>query len=177
MNYIPADPLAYHYKRLLDKNNAVLPIEISFTIMEALSSFYGENSIDYCIVDNALDHSIDILRAFIECFRVIKMGGRLLLTHMDSEGLNEDYWGLHKWNISSTECDLVFFNEEMKINVSNLFRDYADIKIQRKKRHERDIIIADVYKKADVSSSIIERYDSPIYVGYLIDRLFYRMVN
>lgn len=75
IKYVPVDPLAYQYQKIIHKNGIKLPVEPSFAIMEALTNFYNKNSADYVIVNNALDHSIDIMRAFIECLQVVKIGG------------------------------------------------------------------------------------------------------
>lgn len=178
IKYIPVDPLAYQYRDLLKNNNVTLPVEPGFAIMELLTSFYKENSIDYVIIDNALDHCIDIFRALIECFNVLKIGGHLLLAHKEAEGLYEKYSGLHKYNIVSEGSDLIFFNaDSFKLNVSEMFSPYADIEVKRKANGCRDIIYAKIRKEKNLPQSVVEKYDDKMLAGKMIDNLFRRLLD
>ncbi len=181
IDYLPVDPLAYQYAALTEKYNVILPVKPKFAIMEMLSSFYKENSADYVIVNNALDHSIDVLRAFIECLRTVKVGGYFLLEHMDSEGLHNHYSGLHKWNITSSTAeggDLVFYDgNDMKVNISKLFETCCEISIKRIPQGDRELIIAKAKKTADVPKEIIQEYDNEVYVGKMVNALFKKLLT
>lgn len=178
INYMPVDPLAYQYKNLLKENKVVLPVEPSFALMEVLTCFYEENSIDYVIVNNALDHCINIIRAFIECFNVVKVGGNLLLEHVEAEGLHNDYAGLHKWNITCTDDALIFFNNRgTKINISKMFSPYANIEVKRMKYDYRDLIIAKIKKKSCLPQTIINQYDDRMLIGKMLDKLFEKLIK
>lgn len=178
IKYYPVDPLSVQYNRLLEESNVVVPVQPQFAIMEALTCFFDEESVDYCIVNNALDHSIDILRAFIECLRIVKVGGCFLLEHWEAEAISNDYEGLHKWNIEEENNELIFFSQNMKVNVSKLLNEVADIEIKRgfERDVHRDIIIVKVTKIASVSKELLEKWDKKSYIGNIIERLFERLV-
>lgn len=177
IQYIPVDPLAHQYKKLLKEQDIILPLEPKFAIMEILTYFYKENTMDYVIINNALDHCIDILRAFIECFRVVKIGGYFLMRHWEGEGLHNVYAGLHQWNITCTETDLICFNESgVKINFTKLFHLYAEIKVRRVRQGYRDFIIVRIKKKDNLPDTILEKYDDKVLIGDLIDKLFEKLV-
>lgn len=177
IRYIPVDPLAHQYLDILKKQDIILPVEPKFAIMEMLTCFYQENTIDYVIVNNALDHCIDILRAFIECFRVVKIGGYFLMEHLEAEGLHNEYEGLHQWNLTCTETDLICFNENgVKINLSTLFQPYADIEVKRIQDGYRDMIITRIKKKGNLPSALLAKYDDKTLIGELIDKLFEKLL-
>lgn len=177
LNYIPVDPLAYQYAKLIKEYDIELPVNPKFAIMEALTCFYKENSADYVIVNNALDHSIDILCSFFECLKVVKIGGYFLLEHMEAEGFHNNYSGLHKWNITYINNDLIFFNNSMKINVSELIEDFCDIELKREKVDYRDMIIIKIHKRKAIPVEIVKSYNSLENAGIIISNLFKKLLS
>lgn len=173
VNYIPLDPLAYRYREILQELSISLPLYPEFAIMEALTCFYPKESADFVIVNNALDHSIDIVRAFIECFNVVKNGGYLLLQHLEGEGFFENYGGLHKWNIIDIDGTLYFSDEkEQKINVSKLLDGYAEIETSWESFYYRPMIITKIHKHASISEDIFGKHDTKAFAGKAIKELF-----
>ncbi len=178
IDYIPVDPLAYQYNKLLDEFNVDIPVKPKFAIMEALSCFYEEDSVDYCIVNNALDHSIDIVRAFLECLRIVKPGGCLLLEHWEAEAISNDYEGLHKWNIEEDNSELIFFSKNMKVNITKMISGIAEVEVRRAQERDvhRDIIIAKITKKKDIPKVLLKKWDGQHYIGQIIEGLFSKLV-
>lgn len=172
INYIPLDPLAYSYIKILGDLGINLPVYPDFALMEILTCFYQIESVDYVIVNNALDHSIDILRAFIECLAVVRLGGYLLLEHMEAEGAHNGYTGLHTWNITSIENDLIFFDEINKVNISKMFSMCCEIETKRIKQGYRDMIIAKIYKKESVPKNIMQQFNVKEFAGKIIRYIF-----
>lgn len=173
IKYIPLDPLAYSYKKLLDDLNIKLPVYTKFAMMELLTCFYPTESADYVIVNNALDHSIDILRAFAECLDAVRVGGYLLLEHMEAEGAHNEYTGLHTWNITSIDHDLIFFDETHKVNISRMFSTCCEIDIKRMKQGYRDLIIAKISKKESVPWRIMQDFNVKEFAGKIINMAEY----
>mgnify|MGYP003290412962 CR=1 FL=1 len=177
IDYRPLDPMAYQYGKLNEYYNVKLPVKPQFAIMELLTYFVEEKTVDYCIVHNAMDHSIDILRSFIECFRTVKTSGVMLMAHLASEGIHNNYDGLHKWNIDEKNGKLFFYNQENCVNISEMFADVADIKVKRTPIEiegwgYRDWILCKITKKGDISPIILEKYDDSKYISCMIEILF-----
>lgn len=177
IDYRPLDPMAHQYKKLNRFFDVKVPVEPQFAIMELLTCFVPVQSVDYCIVHNAMDHSIDILRAFIECFRTVKIGGTMLMVHLASEGIHNNYDGLHQWNIDELNGELIFFNQKCKINISKMFAAEADIVVRREaieidKWNYRDWICCKIVKKCEPGELILQKYDNAQYISYLIEALF-----
>lgn len=177
-NYIPVDPLAYKYHELLNELNISLPVYPKFALMETLTCFYPKESADFVIINNALDHCIDIMRAFIECFNTVKVGGYLLLEHLEAEALFCDYWGLHLWNIFVIDEDLYFCDEKKrKVNVSKLLKDYAEIETKKVPYECRYMIISKIHKRASIPEDILQGYDTKLFVGKMLKELFRSETN
>ena len=168
MKYIPLDPLAYSYKKMLDDLDIKLPVYTKFALMEILTCFYPAESADYVIVNNALDHSIDILRAFIECIEVVRVEGYLLLEHVEAEGAYNEYAGLHAWNITLIGDDLIFFDKTRKVNVSKMFSTFCEIDSKRIKQGDRDLIISKIRKKRSISEDIRCKFSVKEFAGKII---------
>lgn len=175
INYQPVDPMAHQYIRLLNENEIQLPITPKFGMAELLSLFYKENCADYVIIHNALDHTYDIMRALIEMLRVCKVEGYVLMNHMDSEGIFENYSGMYQWNITEHYGDLYFFNKEVGINVTKTLFEFADVNIKRNTIDYRDEIIVRIKKKKNIPINIIKQYDEELIAGSLISELFKRI--
>lgn len=175
---IPVDPLAYWYNKfnekylseeLLKKNE-----KIEFGIFEGLSYSFLSNSIDVVIISNALDHCIDPFRSIIECLKILKKDGVLLLKHLRREAVNEKWVGLHQWNIDITdEKELLLWNNDNFMNVSKILEGYAKIEVQTYEQDERglegkfgfcvaeirklkelDMLVLDLIKEQDIENSV-----------------------
>lgn len=179
INYIPADPLAHQYSKSRKKYGYTVPVSPRFAIMENLADTFGENYADYIIIHNAMDHCIDIIRAFVEAFRVLKIGGSLLLQHFEAECLWEYFEGLHKWGFEVIDGDVIVIGfDNQKINITSIFFDYADIKTDViRKEHKQDVINVILTKKKELSSDIIKKYDDSKFRGVLIDKLFAKLTS
>lgn len=174
MNYIPLDPLAYGYKKLLDNLHIQLPIHTQFAMMEILTCFYPTESADYVIVNNALDHSIDIFRAFVECLDVVRVGGYLLLEHMEAEAAHNEYTGLHTWNITLIDGDVIFFDEVSKVNISKMFSECCKIDSKRIRKGYREMIIVKIHKKKSIPEEILREFNAKEFAGKIIKNMFER---
>ncbi|AGF58292.1 ubiquinone/menaquinone biosynthesis C-methylase UbiE [Clostridium saccharoperbutylacetonicum] len=134
INLIPVDPLAYYYdkinKKVLDEE-IYNKIKIKFGMFEFLSYFFEENFADVILIDNALDHCIDPLKSLLECLKVTKINyGIVSIKHSIREAVNENYTGLHKWNIDiNSDNELVFWNKENFVNINKLLKDYIEIEV------------------------------------------------
>lgn len=182
ITYLPVDPLAYYYKQLYKENDIYLPVLTEFGIMENLSLFFKNNYADFIIINNALDHSIDPIKAIIECFKVLKVGGYLTLGHVENEAVFQNNSGLHKWNIFlSKNNDFIIYNEKNKINVTKLLNNYVQIEATREKETEYEVnrywITINIRKVCEIDNKIIEKFDSKYDLGVLIKQLFLKLLE
>lgn len=178
--YYPVDALAFEYEKLYKKYNSPPPRRPSFALMEALSAFIPESSVDYLICNNALDHCIDIFRSLIEFLKVVKIGGAILLEHLDCEAEHAHYRGLHQWNVTSSDGELIFYNLEKRYNISQILAGFCDISVKRMiddAGSGRDIIIAKINKTSDIPEHILRGHDISIYLGKVINRSFLKIAN
>jgi SAM-dependent methyltransferase len=97
---VACDPLADRYQELLDRHGIQTPVRLLTVDGERLVEHFGEDRFDICHIQNALDHSyqpVEIVRNMLRCARP---GGLVLIRTVIDEGANEDYRGLHQWDIS-----------------------------------------------------------------------------
>ncbi|WP_196805051.1 methyltransferase domain-containing protein [Butyrivibrio sp. VCB2006] len=159
---ISMDPLAAYYNKLNKVFSAKENVSIDkcrYGLFEFLDCFLPDNYADCIIINNALDHCIDPFRAICKCLKVLKVGAVLHMRHRQSEAVYEGWIGLHRWNIDYENDDLVIWNKENAINVSDEIRSFAktvvtspadDINAGNK------YITVDIIKTCDIEENIKE---------------------
>jgi hypothetical protein len=110
-------------------------------------------SFDIVAIRNALDHSINPILGLYNMLSVCKIGGLILLEHAENEAQHENYIGLHQWNITKKDEDLIFWNRETTINVSSLFADAAKTYVEVIEGGERPWVKAKIMKSKNASFS------------------------
>ncbi len=169
INLLPVDPLAYWYnlfnKQYLNDEDIEQKEKIGFGIFEGLSCTYANESADVIIISNALDHCIDPFRSILECIKVLKTGGTLLLKHLRREAVNEKEQGLHQWNVDVSDSgDMVLWNNDNYINVTNELKDYINIKITLLEQDERGdvgefgFLVVEIVKKKSIEENAYDQY-------------------
>jgi hypothetical protein len=84
----------------------------------------------------------------------LKIGGQLILTFHRNEADHGGYQGLHNWNFDMRGGDFVIEHRGDVVNVFNILRPYAAIKIllkQNSNAFKSKVIIA-FTKRKDISS-------------------------
>ena len=125
-NIIYIDPLASFYNKILKKYKINRP-QITFGMVEALSCFYKDDSIDFIHIRNALDHCANPFLGIIQSLKVLKKGGVLYLNHFINEAENEGYRGFHQFNLMKEKENLIIWNESKSINVTDALKDFATV--------------------------------------------------
>ena len=121
------DPLAFHYNKILSKYHRKLPT-IKFGMVEYLSSYFENGSIDLVIIQNALDHSFDPIKGIRECMITLKIGGVLYLNHHPNEAETERYKGFHQYNISLEDGKLMISDRNNHYDINEMLQPYAEFR-------------------------------------------------
>lgn len=104
------DPLADHYRALLERFDLKPPVETVACRGEDVAERFGANSFDVGYSRNALDHAADPMQAIESLVRVVRPGGAIVLTHNRREGEAQHYEQLHQWNFDVKDGRFVVYN-------------------------------------------------------------------
>ena len=67
----------------------------------------------------------------MQLISVCKIGGKVILRHNENEALNEQYSGLHQWNIAINNDKFMIWNEIKTIDVNEILSDFVDFKLSK----------------------------------------------
>lgn len=131
LHAVAVDSLAEIYQLLKDKYSAKNEIQLKNGFVEFLNQIFPANSFDMVHMSNALDHSFDPFLGILNMLRVAKMGGVIILEHVENEAVNENYVGLHQWNLSVKMHPgrFIIWNHEKTIDVTEQLCKYVDFTI------------------------------------------------
>ena len=107
------------------------------------------------IIQNALDHCADPMKAIWEALIVLKQGGVLYLNHHPNEAEHEQYRGFHQYNICIEDGHLKIWNRINSIDVTTLLAGVAIMEVKLCDGNP----IAIITKTAAVSDLYINRRD------------------
>ena len=126
------DLLADDYNRMMQKENITPLIPVEGLDMSKMS--YADNSFDIVHCNNALDHTLNPERAVQEMIRVCKHGGYVYLRHYHNVGENNNYTGLHFWNIcrDGNGCRIWNQKHELFINIPTTYEDNMVVSVYQK---------------------------------------------
>lgn len=169
VNFMHIDPLAFFYNELIKKHGLDAVNPTIYGVAEYLSFFIPENTADIIVIDNALDHSFDPVKGIGEALKVLKVNGMLTMIHNSNEGFRNGYSGFHQWNIDIHNNQVVIWNEENKININELLKDYADIIVNEiwDARKCKSIEIKIIKRKVFEIKQLFNQED----ISYLIEHL------
>jgi SAM-dependent methyltransferase len=116
------DVLAGVYDLLWARSGIVPPVRTLRADAERLTERFAAGSFDIVYAQNSLDHAARPRAAIEQMVRMAKPGGFVLLSHAIDEGKNEDYAGLHRWNLSERAGDFVIWNPAESVNMTEALR-------------------------------------------------------
>ena len=112
INITAVDPLASDYNTMLRDLHVEPPIWTELCAGEELDLKFQPNSFDLSHSRNALDHSYDPIRIIRNMLMVTKVGGHCTLDHSINEGEKHQYRGLHQWNFSHEDGDMLITSRD-----------------------------------------------------------------
>lgn len=124
------DPLALHFNKILKKYKRKMP-EVELGMVEYLSAFIPNKDASLITIQNALDHSANPIKGIIEALISLKSGAILYLNHHPNEAEMEKYKGFHQYNIDEKNGELIIWNKEESVNVSQLLSGAASVETKR----------------------------------------------
>ena len=141
----PSDALANEFNQILKEANVTPLIPVVKEDMENLS--YSNNFFDIVHCVNALDHTVNPLKAVGEMYRICKPGGYISLRHFVNVGESERYSGLHMWNINlDAQSNCVIWNPDKKFLLSDYFEGFKSAK-KREMDYETEDLIVSILQK------------------------------
>ena len=95
---IAVDPLAPLYNGVLNEFKIYRTLRTAYCPSEILTTCIGENVVDFSIIINALDHSVNPLEGFKQALRVTRVGGISCIYSVKNEAEHQGATGFHQWN-------------------------------------------------------------------------------
>lgn len=124
------DPLAEVYRGLLRKHGVRTKILPEYGVVEYLSEQFGEGRFDIVHMRNALDHSFYPLAGISQMLDVCKIGGKIILEHIDNEAERREYGGFHQWNLEVNQKGFEIWRDGMRVNVGERYKGFIEIDTQ-----------------------------------------------
>ena len=131
LNMTYVDPLGNVYENLKSIYKVSNGVFVKRGFVELLDKIFGKNSFDVVHMSNALDHCFDPIFGLMQLISVCKIGGKVILRHNENEALNEQYSGLHQWNIAINNYKFMIWNETKTIDVNEILSDFVDFKLSK----------------------------------------------
>ena len=148
LNITGLDPLAKLYTQLLDQYNVQLPYRLIEGFGETLSSDLGHAKYDLIYSRNALDHSSHAPTCILEIMKSLKPNAYAKIWVVENEAENAAYSGLHQWNFSALNNQVIIWNPVECHSLDHLidgrpfrFNKHNHIRSRRKFPHELEITI------------------------------------
>jgi SAM-dependent methyltransferase len=113
------DPLAEIYIEILDQLNIDYPVRPIHGVGEKVAEMFEKEYFDVVYTRNAIDHSDSPSLCVKNMATVLKKDGILYIEGFKNEGIRNNYQGLHHWNLSYENNDLICFDISGKnINIT-----------------------------------------------------------
>ena len=134
----PTDVLAAKYDRILGKRGITPFVRTIYADAERLTAQFGADAFDLVYAANCLDHMRDPLTAIREMVSVVRPGGHVVMEHLVDEGVQQDYSGLHQWNLRAEDGHFILWNPSHRYDVSALLSPTCDVRVQLAEGDTRD---------------------------------------
>lgn len=128
IDLVAVDPLADAYDQLLLTHAVEPPVRTQRGAAESLTSLFAEDTFDIVTARNALDHSVNPIKAILEMIAVCKPGGVVTLHHAINEAERQGHFGLHQWNFYATEGNFFIAGPGQHVNMTRRLADCATVR-------------------------------------------------
>jgi len=118
VDVVATDVLAAQYRRILRRRGLRPANPTIHADAEALTPQFGRDAFDLVYAANCIDHTRDALRAIREMVAVVRPGGYVVMDHFENEGAQQDYAGLHEWNLCANGGRFELWNERARHDVA-----------------------------------------------------------
>lgn len=125
---VAVDPLAPMYHGILTQGKVFNTLRTAYCPSEELTKCIGQNTVDFAVITNALDHSKAPLAAFVESLKTVRVGGISCVYTLLNEASSMGGAGFHQWDFKineSSEWIIENFKSKAQHNVDNIIRPYA----------------------------------------------------
>ena len=120
LEIVTVDPLAKVYSRLHKQYKTGYDIVCFEGYGETLERLFQKETFHLVYSQNAIDHSVNP-QLFVEnMYKILKVGGYLVLHGFINEGTKAMWLGLHQWNIQPKNNELLLRNRSGTINEKKL---------------------------------------------------------
>ena len=126
-NITPTDVLAPRYDRLLARRKIDPPLRTIHADAERLVAQFGAGAFDLVFAANCVDHMERPLLALGQMISVARKGAFIVLNHEVNEGVEQEYAGLHQWNLNEEGGHFIIWNEEERHDVTELLRGSCEV--------------------------------------------------
>lgn len=120
---VATDALAEDYARTMREAGIEPPAPPVACSGEEVLERFGPDSFDVAFIANALDHTADPLLVLDNMLAAVGDSGRVALAHMRNEGVRNNYFGIHFWNIECRDGSFVIWNPEVTHDVTERLAD------------------------------------------------------
>jgi SAM-dependent methyltransferase len=125
------DPLATQYDALLKAYQIEPPVRTIPVAAESLIARFARNTFHLATAYNCLDHSYDPVDAIRQMVALVKPTCHVYLCHVENEGQNQKYEGLHQWNFTIEDGDFIIRNADASTNMTKVLGSKAAVRAFR----------------------------------------------
>jgi len=125
---VATDVLAEQYNRMLRRRGVVPKVPIVYADAEKLSEQFGREAFDLVYAANCVDHMEDAPRAIREMLAVLRPGGYVVMDHFEDEGAQQDYAGMHQWNLRAEDGRLSLWNEAERHDLTRELAESCEVR-------------------------------------------------
>lgn len=176
LDAVSIDPLAYAYNNIKMRNGINNGIILKNGFVELLDKMFKPNSFDMVHMSNSLDHCFSAIDGIYQLINICKIGGKIILRHHENEAENENYVGLHQWNLSlhNEENSFVIWRNQERYDVCELFKDYVEFELCPDIKEKGGYWI---YNKVIMTKKKDVVINSDIYYEKMLDAVYKKMIN
>jgi len=124
------DPLADWYATLFERHGVRPAVPPVVGRAERLRRRFPSGRFDVVVARNSLDHGTDPRRALGEMLSVTRPGGFVYLEHVEREGANQRYRGLHQWDFWVEDDALALGHRSGRVDLTAVLAPVSSVRAE-----------------------------------------------